>query len=374
MAKYLKQRVKPDYKIAFLAIALAIFGLVAIASASVVVAYDKFGGANDYYFVWHQAIALVIGLIGMSIFSNFDYRNLKKIAVPFLIIVLVLLVAVFLPKIGSTAKGAHRWIDLGFSFQPSELAKISFIIYLSAWLESKKDELSKVSRALLPFAVMLLVVSALIILEPDLGTLTIIILTSTILFFAAGAPVWHIGSLGLFLAGIFVVFVRSATYRWNRFLTYLNPGAETLGKGYHVSQAFIAVSQGGFWGRGFGQSLQKMKYLPEPHTDSIFAVICEELGFLRASLIILAFAYLFWLGVKVARRAPDDFGRLLALGLTASLVIQAFVNIAALLGLIPLTGVTLPFISYGGTSLVISFVQIGILLNISKQAQNNVAS
>jgi len=373
MAKYLKQRVKPDYKIALLTIAMAIFGLVAIASSSIVVAYDKFGGANDYYYVWHQAIALVIGLVLMSVFSNLDYRNLRKIAVPFLIIVLILLVGVFLPKIGSAAKGAHRWINLGFSFQPSELAKISFIIYLSAWLDSKKSELNKISRALVPFALMLGVISALIILEPDLGTLTIIILTSMILFFAAGAPTWHIGSFGLFLVGTFIVFVRSATYRWNRFLTYLNPSAESLDKGYHINQAFIAVSQGGLWGRGFGQSLQKMRYLPEPHTDSIFAVICEELGFIRSSLVILAFIYLFWLGVGIARRAPDDFGRLLALGLTVSLVIQAFVNIAAILGLIPLTGVTLPFISYGGTSLVISFIQVGILLNISKQVQSNVS-
>ncbi|MCX6809328.1 MAG: putative lipid II flippase FtsW [Candidatus Berkelbacteria bacterium] len=367
---YIRQRAKPDYKIAILSICLAIFGIIMIASSSVVVAYEKYGGSNDYYFVWHQAIALIVGLIGMSFFSNFDYKNFRKIAVPLIITVLILLLAVFFPVIGTSAKGAHRWLNIGFSFQPSEIAKIAFVIYLSVWLDSRKDQLNKAGRALLPFALMLMVISALIILEPDLGTLSIIILTSIILFFAAGAPVWHIGSLGVFLVGIFAIFVRSASYRWDRFITFLNPSAESLGQGYHVNQAFIAVSQGGLWGKGFGQSLQKMRYLPEPHTDSIFAIICEELGFFRAAFLVVAFIYLFMLGLKIAKGAPDNFGRLLALGLTSLLIIQALVNLAAILGMVPMTGVTLPFISYGGTSMAVSLIQIGILLNISKQSQN----
>lgn len=358
---------KPDFKLALLAIGLSIFGLIMIASASAVVAYEKFEGARDYYYVYRQAIALVIGFVLMSLFSNINYLKLKKPALGIMIGSIVLLILVFLPGIGVESKGAQRWINLGFTtLQPSELVKVTFIIYLSAWLESRRDQLGSIVGALLPFVAMLGIVALLIILQPDLGTLTIIILTSSIMFYTAGAPKWQIGSLGLLLFTIFIIFIRSAQYRWERFITFLNPSSQTLDQGYHVNQAFLAVGQGGFWGRGFGQSLQKMRYLPETHTDSIFAIIAEELGFLRSSLVVVAFVYLFILGANIARKAPDTFGRLLALGLSASIVIQAFVNIAAMLGLIPLTGVTLPFISFGGTSLVITFIQIGILLNISK--------
>lgn len=367
MSKYIKEKRKPDYKVAILTFAMAAFGIIMIASSSTVVAFEKFHDTNNYYFVWHQLISLVIAFVAMSFFSNLDYRNLKKISLPLIVITLFMLVAVFFPVIGSSAKGASRWINLGFTtFQPSELAKVSFIIYLAAWLESRKNDLNKLSRALIPFTVMIGIISLLIILEPDLGTLTIIIITSTIMFFAAGAPIWHLGSLGLFLIVTFIAFVRSAAYRWERFITFLNPAAQKLDQGYHINQAFIAVSQGGLWGKGYGQSLQKMRYLPEPHTDSIFAIITEELGFLRATLVIMAFLYLFYLGLSIAKKAGDNFGKYLAIGIVSSLLIQAFINISAMLGLIPLTGVTLPFISYGGNSLIISFIQIGILLNISK--------
>lgn len=368
MNNYIREKVKPDYKIAILTVAIACFGLIMIASSSVVVAYEKFHGTNDYYYLWHQAIALLVGLLAMGFFSNFDYRNLKKIALPLMVLVLIMLIAVFIPGIGDSAKGAHRWLDLGLRFQPSEIAKVAFMIYLATWLESRKHELNKFSKALIPFTFMLGVISLLIILEPDLGTLTIIMLTSITMFFAAGAPSWHIVSLASFLAVMFIAFIRSAEYRWHRFTTFINPSSETLDKSYHVNQAFIAVSQGGFWGRGFGQSLQKMRYLPEPHTDSIFAIACEELGFVRSVFVIVGFVYLFYLGVNVAKKASDDFGKILAIGIVTSLSVQAFINIAAMLGLVPLTGVTLPFISYGGTSLVISFVQIGILLSISRGA------
>ena len=371
MQRYIKEKKKPNYKIAIIAMALAIFGVVMIASASTVVAFEKFHDQNNYYYVWKQLGALAVGFVAMSLFSNFDYKKLKKISLPLMVITLVLLVAVFLPGIGSTAKGASRWINIGTSFQPSELAKITFVIYLAAWLESKKYELNRLSKSLFPFTIMLAVISFLIILEPDLGTLTIIIVTSITMFFAAGAPIWHLGSLITFLGLTFIGFVRSATYRWDRFMTFLNPSSEMLDSSYHINQAFIAVSQGGLWGKGFGQSLQKMRYLPEPHTDSIFAIICEELGFFRASLVIFGYLYLFYQGIKTAMQAEDDFGRLLAIGIVSSLMIQAVINISAMLGLVPLTGVTLPFISYGGTSLVICFIQIGILLNVSKYAKQD---
>lgn len=366
--KYLTKRSRPDYKIALTAIGLSLFGLVMIASSSVVVAYEKYNGANDYYFVYHQAVALIIGIAVMLFFSNVDYHKYKKMSLGLIITTIILLLVVFLPGIGTEAKGAHRWINLGIApFQPSEFAKIAFIIYLSAWLESRRSALGTLKSSFLPFLTMLLVISGLIIMEPDLGTLSIIILTSMVIFFGAGAPLWNFASLGGFLLAVFAVFVRLEPYRWSRFLTFLNPSSETLGRGYHINQAFIAVSQGGLWGLGFGNSIQKMRYLPEPHTDSIFAITAEELGFFRSALVIAAYIYLFALGMKISKRAPDMFGQLLALGLTASLLIQALINLAAMLGLLPLTGVTLPFISYGGSSLVISFIQIGILLNISRQ-------
>lgn len=367
--KYISKRARADYRIYLLVIALSLFGLVMVDSSSVIIAYDKFKGANDHYFVFHQAFALIAGVILMFFVSNFDYHNWKKIAIPLMITTIILLIAVFLPVIGSAAKGAHRWINFGlFPFQPSELAKVTFVIYLCAWLENREKHLGAIQRSLIPFVAMLAIISGLIIMEPDLGTLTIIILTSMVVFFAAGAPIWNFASLGLGLLAVFGIFVKSEPYRWNRFITFLNPGTETLGRGYHINQAFIAVSQGGLWGLGFSKSIQKLKYLPEPHTDSIFAIICEELGFFRASLVIVAYIYFFMLGLRVAKMAPDTFGRLLAIGIVCSIVFQALVNIAAMLGLVPLTGVTLPFVSYGGSSLIICFALVGILLNISKQA------
>lgn len=365
--KYITSRSKPDFKVALLTMALALFGIVMLTSASSVIAYDQFDGKSNYFYVSKQAISFVIGFLAMAVFASFDYRKLNKLAIPLMAVTLFLLVAVFLPVIGVESKGASRWVNLGFRFQPSELAKITFLIYLCSWFDSKAKYVGDLKKFFIPFLGILAIISLLIINQPDLGTLTVIIATSMIVFFASGAPSWNFVTLGGVLISVFIVFIRSSAYRWRRFLTYMNPNAEALGRSYHVNQANIAVSQGGFWGLGFGNSIQKLKYLPEPHTDSIFAIICEELGFLRSSLVILAFFYLFFLGIKISKEAPDTFGRLLAIGITASITIQALINIAAMVGLVPLTGVTLPFISFGGTSLVISFIQIGILLNISKQ-------
>jgi cell division protein FtsW len=372
MAKYLKQKTRPDFKIALLAVAMSLFGIIMIASASDVIAYEKTKeGLNSY--VITQSIALVIGIILMVIFSSIDYRNYKKMALTFMIITVVALIAVFLPGIGYEAKGAHRWINLGFTtLQPSEFAKITFIVYLCAWLDTKAYEINSFKKFFLPFIAMLSIVSLLIILQPDLGTLTTIVLSAIAVFFVSGAPAWQFASMAGFLLVAFSIFIRSKPYRWQRFLTYLDPSSEVLGSGYHVNQAFIAVSQGGLWGLGFGKSIQKMEYLPEPHTDSIFAIICEELGFMRSIFVIIAFVALFVMGMGVAKTAPDKFGRLLAVGITASLCMQALINIAAMLGLVPLTGVTLPFISYGGNSLVVSLALIGILLNISRVSKQYV--
>lgn len=370
LQKYRKASKKPDFLIAILAVGLACFGIIMIASASSVLAYDAFKGANNYYYVFKQILYFVIGVAAMLVFASIDYRSWRKIAFPMMVITLLLLVAVFLPVVGREAKGAHRWVYIPFSIQPSEIAKITFTIYLASWLESREKHLNRIEASLIPFAIILGIISLLIINQPDLGTLTVILSTAVILFFTAGAPRWQIFSFIGLLAGAFILFITTESYRLSRFLTFLNPESESLGRSYHVNQLYLAVGAGGFWGLGFGNSLQKLKYLPEPHTDSIFAIICEELGFLRASIVILVFIYFFMRAIKVAKGAPDTFGRLLAVGIASSLVIQAFINIAAVLGLVPLTGITLPFISSGGTSLVISFIQIGILLNISRYSTN----
>lgn len=370
LQKYRRASQKPDFVIALLAIGLACFGIAMIASASSVLAYDAFKGANNYYYVFKQILYSVIGVACMIGFSSIDYRSWRKISFPLMLVTLLLLIMVFLPVVGREAKGAHRWVYIPFSIQPSEIAKITFTIYLASWLESREKFLNKIEASLIPFALILGVVSLLIINQPDLGTLTVILSTAVILFFTAGAPRWQIFSFLGLMAGAFVLFITTASYRLSRFLTFLNPQSESLGRSYHVNQLFLAVGAGGFWGLGFGNSLQKLKYLPEPHTDSIFAIVCEELGFLRASVVILAFIYFFARAMKIAKGAPDTFGRLLAVGIASSLVIQAFINLAAVLGLVPLTGITLPFISYGGTSLVISFIQVGILLSISRYSTN----
>jgi len=367
MQKYKKVATKPDFVIALIAIALACFGVIMIASASSVLAYDNFKGADNFYYVWRQLIYFVIGIVSMLVFSSIDYRSWKKVAMPLMVVTLLMLVAVFLPVVGRETKGAHRWLDLGFiSFQPSEIAKVTFVIYIVSWLEARGRVMHKKELSLVPFAIILAIVSILIINQPDLGTLTVILVTSIVLFYMAGAPKWQLfGFLGL-LGGAFVVFITTRSYRMARFLTFLNPTSESQGSAYHINQLYLAVGSGGLWGLGFGKSLQKLKYLPEPHTDSIFAIICEELGYLRASLVVVAFAYFFARALKIASCVPDTFGKLLAVGIATSLTVQAFINIAAVLGLMPLTGITLPFVSFGGTSLIISFIQVGILLNISR--------
>lgn len=363
---YLKKR-KPDLKLLLLTVGLSIFGLIAISSASTVVSLTAFDGKNAYYYVLKQLMFIGIGVLAMMFFSNIPYQKYRDKASTLLLINIGLLIMVFLPVIGIEVKGAHRWINLGFTqLQPSELAKISFIIYLSHWLEKRNMQKLDFISGTLPFVGMLAVMATLTILEPDLGTLSVIVFSSLAVFFSSGVNITGFVSLLGFMAVTFFTFIRMESYRWDRFMTFMNPSAETLGKGYHINQAFIAISQGGLWGLGFGKSIQKYKYLPEPHTDSIFAIMSEELGFFRAVFMIIAFLYLFSLGLKISKNAPDKFGRYLALGLTASLVFQAFINISAMLGLLPLTGVTLPFISYGGASVIISFIQVGILLNISR--------
>lgn len=367
LAKYRTENKKPDYILALLIFGLSVFGIIMVYSASVVESYQVFG--YNYFYLNKQAVSFVIGIVCMLIASAINYRVYQKYAVWMLIATIFLLIAVFIPGISLEVGGAHRWIKIGSNvFQPAEIIKLTFIIYLSAWLAKKGDDIKNFKTGFLPFIFMIGIIIFLIMKEPDMGTMSVIVATAAVTFFASGASITHITLGAASLIGLFWIFIKSSPYRFARFATFLNPSSESLGASYHITQAIIAIGSGGLLGVGFGLSKQKYMFLPEAHTDSIFAIITEELGFLRAALVLVAYLLIAWRGYKIAKEAPDTFGRLLAVGITTWIVFQALINLGAMTGLIPLTGVPLPFVSYGGSSLIILLIAVGILLNISKQS------
>jgi cell division protein FtsW len=346
---------------------LVLIGIVMVSSASVVLSYTNFG--NNNHFLYHQMMGAAAGAVAFFAVSRFDYHRLRPLAPAALFLTITLLALVVLTPLGTNhGTIAKRWLDLGVvSFQPTEFVKLAFIVYLAAWLERKGNAVKSFSYGFLPFATMLGVVAVLIMKQPDLGTMSVIGLTSAAMFFVAGASWSHIG-LGSF-SGLLVVFalIKSAPYRLQRLTIFLNPGSDSGGAGYHVNQALLAIGSGGLFGLGFGHSRQKYNYLPESATDSIFAVIAEELGMVRASMLLALFLVMLWRGFKVAIQAPDQFGRLLGIGIISWIGFQTVINIGAMLGIVPLTGVPLPFISYGSSSLILTLVAVGILVNISRQ-------
>lgn len=343
-------------------------GLIMIASAGVLYGQSRFG--DEYYFFKQQLLGLGVGLILLYLFQRIDYHLWQRFVVPIFIVALGLLVLVFIPGFGTTVYGAARWVELGpISFQPSEVMKLSIILYLSAWLAGKgRLKTADFFEGFIPFLALLSVVGFLIIKQPDTGTLGLIFLISLSIFFASGASLAHIASL--FLGGLVFlgILIKMAPYRLQRFLVYINPEHDPLGSGYQITQALLALGSGGLFGVGLGQSRQKFNYLPEPVTDSIFAILGEELGFVGALVIISLFLFIAWRGLKIARSAPDEFGKLAAVGVVSWIIFQAFINMSAISGLVPLTGIPLPFVSYGGTSLAVLLASVGILLNISKHS------
>lgn len=355
----------------FLAIVfiLLVFGLVMISSAGVVVSKVKFD--DEYYFFKHQLFyGFFPGLVLMFIAQKINYTFWKKVAVPLFFLSVALLILVFIPGIGTKLQGASRWIRLGpLSFQPTEMMKLSIILYLALWIESRGNKLKDIVEGLLPFSIILGLVGFLILKQPDLGTLGSIVLISTAMFFVSGVPVSFIFSMGLAGSGLLYLLVKLEPYRMNRLLTFLHPELDPRGIGYQINQALLAIGSGGIFGLGLGHSRQKFNYLPEPIGDSIFAVIAEELGMAGALLLVFLFLLLALRGYKIAKNAPDQFARLVAVGVTSWIIFQALINIMAIIGLIPLTGIPLPFISYGSTSMVFVLVGVGILLNISKYSK-----
>jgi len=361
---------QPDYRFIVTLGAIIVFGLAMLSSASAPEAYQKFG--DTYYFLKHQIFyGLLPGLLVLVALAFINYQILKRFAFYMLLASIVLLLIVFIPGIGSEFGTAKSWIIIGnFTMQPAELVKLTFLIYLATWLENRGEKkTSDFTEGLIPFITVLGVVGLLMMLQPDFGTLSIIACMALIVYFVGGGSIKHIiGIIGLGLILVYILMINS-TYRAARLTTFLHPEMDPQGIGYHINQAFLAIGSGGFWGRGFGLSRQKFQYLPEVIGDSIYAVIAEELGFIFAAALICGFVYLMYRGFKIAQNAPDTFGKLLAVGIIAWFTIQTFVNIGAMVGLMPLTGVPLPFISQGGSALVVAMGASGILINISRQTK-----
>ncbi len=347
------------HKIILLAASLLAFGLLMVYDASSAQGVQTFG--DKYYFLKEQFKWVAMGLFAGLIAYFFDYRRLKKLALPALVISLILLLAVFLPGLGIHVYGASRWINLGFMvLQPSEFAKLSLIIYLAAWLTTKEK------GRLLAFLALVGLLVGLIMLEPDMGTAIVLFLTALILYFLSNNKILGmIFLLPVIFTGAVVLALRSP-YRVKRLLTFFNPDADPLGASYHVRQALIALGSGGIFGLGLGNSRQKYYYLPEATTDSIFAIIGEEFGLIGTTVLLAVFALLFFQATKITLAVSDEFGKLLGMGIISWLTVQTIVNLASIVGLIPLTGVPLPFISYGGSALVVELAGLGILANIWK--------
>ncbi|MBI3342874.1 putative lipid II flippase FtsW [Candidatus Gottesmanbacteria bacterium] len=352
----------PDRWLVGIVLILALFGVLMVYDSSVAIAIRDFG--DQYYFAREQLKWLGIGILSMFVLSRVDYHTLHTLALPALLGVMGLLVAVFIPGFGVRALGAHRWLNFSiFVLQPAELVKLVLVIYLAAWFSAREK------GRLGAFLLLIGILFGLVILEPDLGTGIIIVATAIVMYFLSGAPMGHFTLLVPVIVIGISLLAFSSPYRFQRLTTYLNPERDPLGASYQIRQVLLALGSGGLTGIGIGKSRQKYEYLPEANTDSIFAIIGEETGFVGVTLIVGAFAFFVWRAFRVATRAPDLFGRLLAAGTATWIGVQSLLNIGAMAAVIPLTGVPLPLISYGGSSFVIILAATGILLNISSQRQ-----
>lgn len=364
---------KPDYILLTVVGILVPIGLVMVYSSSFMDAIVNREG-NSFYFVTRQFVAAVIGTIGLLVAQRIDYRFWRTYSLHIMGITLFLMfLTLVLPSSITTVNGAKSWIRLGpLSFQPSEVAKLALVIYFANWLSRRTEKLGNVTYGLIPFALALGVVCGMVMLQRDLGTTIVLVMIGTIVYFAAGANPLHILGAGAVSGLAFWGMVQVASYRQERIQVWLEgPWEYYSGAGYQVAHALMALASGGIFGVGLGQGRQKFLWLPQAQTDAIFAIIGEELGLVGTLFIVGCFLVIAYRGFRIAGRAPEPFAALLATGLTAWLVFQALVNIAVVTTLIPFTGLTLPFISYGGSSLITSMIAVGILLNISRHTVDN---
>jgi cell division protein FtsW len=360
----------PDYWLLLFTVILVVFGLVMVYSASVAVAVSNKLPQN-YYFL-RELLFAGIGFLVLIGLNSVNYRQFGSVAFGGWFLACILLALVLVPRFGTTVSGAQRWIHVGAitNIQPSELAKIALALLLAQRMAEGDEVIRTFKGSLYRFVLPTVIPALLVIKEPDLGTAVVIAVIGVSMYLTAGARLWQIPALCGVLAGAFAVFVRVAPYRMERVNVFrdmfFNPWNQSTHDAYHVQQAVLALGSGGMFGRGLGSGRQRFGYLPAPHTDSIFAIIGEELGLLGCTVVIVLFVLIAWRGLRIARQSPDRFGSLLATGLTINLVLQAFINIAVVSDSIPFTGVPLPFISFGGSSLLVSLAGVGILLSISR--------
>lgn len=349
-------------------ILISLFGTLMIYSSSYIWAEYKFN--DPYKYLKSQIIFLIIGYIVMIIVSNFSYHNYKRLANIIFGICFVMLTLVLIPGIGTIRNGSRSWFGIGgFGIQPSEFTKLGLIIFTSKYLSNNTRELKDIKKGVFPILAVVFLVFGLIMLEPDFGTGVVIVMTIIVLLFISGVKMnffIKIGVLGLI--GI-VILILIAPYRMERIISFLNPWTDPLGSGFQIIQSLYAIGPGGLLGLGFGNSIQKHFYLPEPQTDFIFAIISEEFGFMGVLIVSILFITIIVRGLKIAMECENLFGKFLAFGITFGLAFQTILNLMVVVGLIPVTGVTLPFLSYGGSSLIISLISIGILLNIHKHKE-----
>lgn len=337
-------------------------------SASAVWADYRFD--DSFYFAKRQLLFAIIGLIAMFFIMNIDYWTWRSWSKVILITCFVLLIAVLIPGIGNVRNGSRSWIGVGaFSIQPSEFMKLAMIIYLAKFLSENQKNITSFKKGLVPSLGLVFTAFALIMLQPDLGTGTVMVGTCLIMIFVSGARIAHFIGLGLIGLAGFVGLIAVAPYRIKRITAFLDPWEDPLGSGFQTIQSLYAIGPGGLFGLGLGQSRQKFFYLPEPQTDFIFAILAEELGFIGGAFVLLLFALLLWRGIRTALNAPDLYGSFLAVGIISMVAFQVMINIGVVINLIPVTGITLPFFSYGGSSLTLMLMAMGILLNISRYSR-----
>lgn len=349
-------------------IIILLFGLIVLSSAGIVEGQKKFG--SSYYYLIHQLLYGVLpGLAFMFILAKIDYKFWKKISLLVLFGALALMILVFMPKFGYGLKGATRWLNIGgFSFQPSEVLKLSLIIYLASWFSNRGERIRNWTYGTVPFLIVLSFVGILLLLQPDVGTLIVVTIISGAIYFFAGSPIKHFLIIGLLIVGALVAMILMEPYRFDRLKAFWDPATDPQGISYQVNQSMIAIGSGGMFGVGFGKSTQKFGFLPEVINDSIFAVVAEELGFVGAGFLVGLFALFSVLMVWTANNISDKFGKLIIMGMVSWIVGQAFMNIAAMSGLVPLTGIPLPFVSYGGTAMMVTLAGMGVVLNVARRA------
>jgi cell division protein FtsW len=348
--------------------ALTAFGLIMVFSASEVQGWLWFH--NPAYYFEHQLIWLALGLVLLFAAASIDYHRLRPLAWPLGVVTVVLMVLVLLPHFGVEVNGARRWLRLGpLQMQPAELAKIAAIVFMALWLERHRDRLSSLENGVVPFLALLGFTILLVILERDLGTTLIVAGILLAQFLVAGGRKRHVLLLALIMVLCGFLFIRMEPYRLQRILAFINPWSDPLNTGFQAIQSVVALGSGGFAGLGLGHSIQKYQWLPFAHTDFIFAIVGEETGLLGTSAVLALFGLFAYRGYRVALKAPDAFGSLLACGVTTWIALQALINIAAVTVTLPTTGIPLPFISYGGSSLAITLLSVGILLNVSTQSE-----